>query len=129
DENDDEEGERDDDHQALPGLEHVFVFATPHDIVAGGEPNITPGDGFVDGAHGHLHIGADINAFDIHVNPGVGHGGFALDAHGGAYDFDGRELAERDLRAGGSGDNDFTQRAEVLAKVAAVTKVDTVALE
>src|SRR5206468_6494226 len=37
DEEDDEQGQRHDNHQALLGAEHVFVFPAPKDVVAAGQ--------------------------------------------------------------------------------------------
>ena len=121
--------ERHDDHQALLGAQHVFVLAAPEDVVAAGQLDLALGDGLVDGAHGHLDVGADVDALHIHVNPGVGHGGLALDAHRGADGLDLGQLAERHLRAGGRGHDDLAQGAEVLAEIAAVAQVDRVALQ
>ena len=118
-----------DDHQPLLGPEHVFVLAAPEDVVAAGQPDLALGDGLVDGAHGHLDIGADVNVLHIHVNPGIGHRALALDAHRGADGLDLRQLAERHLRAGGRGHDDLAQGVEVLPEVAAVAEVHGVALQ
>ena len=86
--------------EALLGAEHVFVLAAPEDVVAAWELDLAAGDSFVDGALCHLHVGADVDALHVNVDPGVRDGAFAFDAHGGADDFDLGELAERNLRAG-----------------------------
>ena len=129
DQEDDEQGQGHDDHQALPGLEHVFVFAAPEDVVAGGQLDLALRDGLIDGTHGHLDIRADINVLHVHVNPGIGHGGLALDAHRRANSLDLGQLTRGHLGAGGRRDDDLAQGAEVLPEIAAVAKVHRVALQ
>ena len=126
---DEEEGERDNDHEALPGLEHVFVLTAPKNAVARRPMDLPDGDGVVDGAHGRLHVTADVNAFNIDVYPGVGHGAFAFDAHRGVDGFDFRQLPQRHLRPAGRWHDDVAQRPEILAEVAAVAKIDLIALQ
>ena len=77
----------------------------------------------------HLDVSAHVDVFHIHVNPGVGHGAFALDAHRSADHFHFRQLAERHLRAGWRGHDDFAQRFEVLTEVAVVTEIHRVTLQ
>ena len=129
DQDDDQQRERHDNHQPLLGAQHVFVLAAPENVVAAGQLDRAFGDGLVDGAHRHLDVGADVDAFHVHVNPGVGHGAFALDAHRGVDGFDFRQLAERHLRAGRRRHDDFAQRFEVLAEIAAVAQVHRVTLQ
>src|SRR5439155_1004757 len=107
----------------------VFVFAAPEEIVAAGKADAAFGDGVVDGAAGNLHVGANVYSLNVHVNPGVGHGGLALDAHRRADGLDMRQLPQRHLGAGGRRDDDLAQGFEVFAKVAAVAEVDGVAFE
>ena len=48
---------------------------------------------------------------------------------GRVHDFDLGQLAERNLRAGRRGHDDFAQGAEVLAEIAVVAQVDRVAFQ
>src|SRR5208283_2452189 len=85
--------------------------------------------GVVHRVHGHLHVGAHVDAADVHVNPGIRHRAFALDAHRAVHDLERGELAERNLRSTGCGHDDvIAERAQVGAEIAVVTEVDGVAL-
>ena len=81
------------------------------------------------GALCHLHIGSDVDSLNINVDPCVRDGAFAFDAHWSADDFDLGELAEWNLRAGGSRDDDLLEGLEVFAEIAVVSQVYGVAFE
>ncbi len=97
-----------DNHQALLSAQHVFVLAAPENVISARQLDRLIGDGLVDGPLGHLHVRADVDAFHIHINPGIGHGAFAFDPHRRPDDIDFCQLTEGDLGAGWRGNDDFT---------------------
>jgi hypothetical protein len=108
---------------------HVFVLAAPKEVVPRRHHNALVGNGFVDGALRHFHVRADVDAFHIDVNPRIRNCAFAFDSHRSTDHFQRRELAEWNLRAGWSGNDDLLECLEVFAKITIVTKIDAVALE
>ncbi len=111
------------------GAHHIFVLAAPGNVIAAGKLNSLFGDGFIDCALGPLNVGADVDAFHIHVDPCVGHRAFAFDAHWGAHDIYLGELAQRNLCTARSRHDDLAQGFQILAEIAIIAQVDGVAFE
>src|ERR1051325_2640698 len=100
------------------GSYHVFVLATPKNVVATRQTNGAARDSLINRALRSFNISADIHTFDVDIDPSIRHGGFALDAHRRMDDLDAGQLPQRHLRARRRRDDDFAKRLEIFAKVA-----------
>src|SRR6516165_9645016 len=112
DQDDDQERNRNHDHEPLLRAQHIFILAAPGNVVAAWKLNGLLGNGVIDRALGPLNISAHIDAFDIHVDPGVGHRAFTFNAHRGAHDIYPGKLAQWNLGPARSWHDNLARRFE-----------------
>src|SRR4030095_9932058 len=129
DEHDDQQRDWHDDHEPLFRTLHVFVLAAPKQVVTGRHHDALVGNRFIDGALRHFHVRADVDAFHIDVNPRIRNCSLAFNSHRCADQFQCCDLAQWNLRASGSGNNDLLECFEIFTKITIVTKIDAVALD
>src|SRR4029077_250266 len=116
---DDDEHDRNHNLEPLLGADLVFVLAAPLDVISRRHRNPLSHDPLR-----FIHESANVASTHIHEHGSPQEPVFARDHRWSGHDPDIRDLAQRNLSAGWTGDENVSQVFQVFAKISRITYAD-----